>query len=107
MAVERAFERPGREPAIPAQPRDQERLLHQVLPYLATVDPDTGDRKRRVALRQAMRRKLPQADAMVSRLIEQRLLLAHSRRLADGAEPVEVVEVAQEALLRQWDAMES
>ena len=106
MAVERAFERPGSEPAIPAQREEQERLLQQVFPYLATVDPDTGDWKRRVALRDILRRKLPQADAMVSRLIEQRLLLADSRRMTDGAEPVEVVEVAHEALLRQWDAME-
>jgi hypothetical protein len=76
-----------------------------VFPYLATVDPDTGDWKRRVALREVIRRKLPQADAMVSRLIEQRLLLADSRRMADGAEPVEVVEVAHEALLRQWETL--
>ena len=53
-----------------------------------------------------MRKKLPQADAMVSRLIEQRLLLADSRRMTDGAEPVEVVQVAHEALLRQWDTLE-
>ena len=106
MAVERAFERPGSEPAIPAQRQEQERLLQRVFPYLATVDPDTGDWKRRVALRDTLRRKLPQADAMVSRLIEQRLLLADSRRLADGAEPVEVVEVAHEALLRQWETLE-
>ena len=106
MAVERAFERPGSEPAIPAQRQEQERLLHQTFPYIATVDPDTGDWKRRVALREAMRKKLPQSDALVSRLIEQRLLLADSRRMADGAEPVEVVEVAHEALLRQWDTLE-
>ena len=106
MAVEPAFERPGSEPAIPAQKPEQERLLQQVFPYLATVDPDTGDWKRRVALREAIRGKLPQADALVSRPIEQRLLVADSRRLTDGTEPVEVVEVAYEALLRQWDAME-
>ena len=106
MAVERAFERPGSEPAIPAQRQEQERLLQQTFPYIATVDPDTGDWKRRVALREAMRKKLPQSDALVSRLIEQRLLLADSRRMADGAEPVEVVEVAHEALLRQWDTLE-
>ena len=106
MAVERAFERPGSEPAIPAQKPAQERLLQQVFPYLATVDPDTGDWKRRVALREIIRRKLPQADALVSRLIEQRLLLADSRHMAEGAEPVDVVEVAHEALLRQWDTLE-
>ena len=106
MAVERAFERPGSEPAIPAQRQEQERLLHQTFPFIATVDPDTGDWKRRVALREAMRKKLPQSDALVSRLIEQRLLRADSRRITDGAEPTEVVEVAHEALLRQWDPLE-
>jgi len=106
MAVKRAFELPGSEPAIPAQMQEQERLLQQLFPYLATVDPDTGEWKRRVALRDLIRKKLPQADAIVSRLIEQRLLLADSRRIADAAAPVEVVEVAHEALLRQWDAME-
>ena len=106
MAVERAFERPGSEPAIPAQRHEQERLLQQVFPYLATVDPDTGDWKRRVALRDVIRKKLPQADALVSRLIEQRLLLADSRRMGEGVELVEVVEVAHEALLRQWDTLE-
>ena len=105
-AVERAFEDPANEPAIPAQRHEQERLLQQVFPYLATVDPDTGDWKRRVALREAICRKLPEADALVSRLIEKRLLLADSRRLAEGAEPVEVVEVAHEALLRQWEPLE-
>lgn len=106
MAVERAFEQPGNAPAIPALKAEQERLLRQVFPYLATVDPDSGDWKRRVALRDVLRQRLPQGDALVSRLVEQRLLLADSRRMADGAEPVEVIEVAHEALLRQWDAME-
>ena len=106
MAVARAVERPGSEPAIPADPADQERLLQQVFPHLATVDPDTGDWKRRVALRPLIRRTLPQADAMVSRLVEQRLLVADVRRMSDGAEPVEVVEIAHEALLRQWETLE-
>ena len=105
-AVEHAFERPGQEPAIPAQRDEQERLLQHVFPYIATVDPDTGDWKRRVALQSSLRQELPQADALVSRLIEQRLLLADARRVADGGEPVEVVEVAHEALLRQWDTLE-
>ncbi len=81
-------------------------MLRQTFPYIATVDADTGNWKRRVALRDVIRNKLPQADAMVSRLIEQRLLLADSRPMADGAAPVEVIEVAHEALLRQWDTLE-
>ncbi|MEO8137883.1 MAG: hypothetical protein ABI831_28390 [Betaproteobacteria bacterium] len=106
MAVERAFEWPGSKPAIPAQRPEQEGLLQNVFPHIATVDPDTGDWKRRVASRDALRQSAPQADALVSRLIEQRLLLADSRRMADASEPVEVVEVAHEALLRQWETLE-
>ncbi|GJH18427.1 TIR domain-containing protein [Caballeronia novacaledonica] len=106
IAVKRAFEQSDSAPAIPTQRQEQERLLKQIFPYIATVDPDTGDWKRRVALRATMRRELPQADALVSRLTEQRLLVTDSRREADGAEPVEVVEVAHEALLRQWDTLE-
>ena len=106
MAVERAFEQPGREPAIPVQRAEQERLLEQVFPFIATVDPDSGEWKRRVALRRALREAVPQADALVQRLVEQRLLLADSRQIAEAAEPVEVVEVAHEALLRQWAALE-
>ena len=105
-AVQRAFEHPSHEPAIPADAEEQARLLQQVFPYIATVDPDTGDWKRRVALRASMRQTLPQADALVARLIEQRLLLSDVRPMADGGELVEVVEVAHEALLRQWDALE-
>ncbi|BBJ22434.1 nSTAND1 domain-containing NTPase [Candidatus Nitrotoga sp. AM1P] len=105
-AVGHAFERPGQEPAIPAQRDEQERLLQQIFPYIATVDPDTGNWKRRVALRASLRQELPQADALVSRLIEQRLLLTDVRRVTDGGEPVEVVEVAHEALLRQWGMLE-
>ena len=106
MVVRRAFERPELEPAIPPQRQEQERLLHRMFPYIATVDPDTGDWKRRVATRQAIREKLPQADAVMSRLVEQRLLLVDYRRMAEGEVPVEVIEVAHEALLRQWDTLE-
>jgi dipeptidyl aminopeptidase/acylaminoacyl peptidase len=108
-AVERAFSRPASEPSIPEQRADQERLLERVFPYIATVDPDTGEWKRRLALRGTLRDAASQADALVSRLIEQRLLLTDSRRVAhadDTTAPVEVVEVAHEALLRQWDMLE-
>ena len=105
-AVQSAFEHPRDAPAIPAEPAEQDRLLRQVFPYIATVDPDTKDWKRRLASRASLRQNVPQADALVARLIEQRLLLSDVRRIADAAEQVEVVEVAHEALLRQWDALE-
>ncbi|MFZ5504351.1 MAG: toll/interleukin-1 receptor domain-containing protein, partial [Pseudomonadota bacterium] len=106
QAVARAFEQPGQAPAIPARSAEQEQLLEQVFPFLATVDPDTGDWKRRVAVRAALRASAPQAEAMVERLIEQRLLVKDVRQMPGSAEPVEVVEVAHEALLRQWDRLE-
>ena len=106
MAVERAIAQPGRTPAIPASQPEQDQLLQQLFPHLATVDPDTGDWKRRVALRDVLRRQAPLADALASRLVEARLLRADAKPAADAAAPVEVVEVAHEALLRQWPAME-
>lgn len=42
----------------------------------------------------------------MSRLIEQRLLRSDARPSGDTTEPVEVVEVAHEALLRQWETLE-
>jgi len=48
----------------------------------------------------------PLADALVTRLIDQRLLLKASRPMGASAVPVEAVEVEQEALLRQWDTLE-
>jgi WD40 repeat protein len=105
-AVARALEQPGREPVIPAQSPEQERLLEQLFPFLATVDPYTRESKRRVALRAAIRGTAPQADALVERLIEQRLLVSDFRQMPEAAEPVEVVEVAHEALLRQWGTLE-
>lgn len=110
QAVQRALDRPGQDPPIPTDPAQQERLLMQLFPFIATVDPDTGERKRRVALRQAIRDAAPQADALVSRLVAQRLLLADVRPLSgetQGAAPAEVVEVTHEALLRQWSLLEA
>jgi hypothetical protein len=89
IAVQRAFEHPDREPAIPAQADTQEQLLLRIFPYVATVDPDTGDWKRRVASRVDLRTKIPRAEAMVARLIEQRLLLSDVRPMAGSGEPVD------------------
>lgn len=107
-AVERALSRPGQEPAIPAEPAAQEELLQRLFPFIASVDPDSGQGQRRVAVRQAIREAAPQLDALVSRLVEQRLLLSDARPLPGGGPGVlaVVVEVAHEALLRQWSLLE-
>nr|VFJ71449.1 MAG: hypothetical protein BECKFW1821B_GA0114236_12221 [Candidatus Kentron sp. FW] len=98
-AIKAAFANPNAEPAIPADGNQRNSLLRRgFLPWLALIDPDTDERKRRVARWQ----EIP-ADArpLIERLIAQRLLIRDRRRLDDGEEAV-VVEVAHEALLRQW-----
>nr|VFJ75537.1 MAG: hypothetical protein BECKFW1821C_GA0114237_107916 [Candidatus Kentron sp. FW] len=97
-AIGAAFANPNVEPVIPADQQEREKLLRQgFLPWLALIDPDTDERKRRVA----RWREIP-ADArpLVERLIGQRLLVRDRRKLDD--EEAIVVEVAHEALLRQW-----
>src|SRR5262249_41674719 len=49
-AVEAAFANPGRAPSVPADRAERERCLRAgFIPWLARVDPDTEERKRRVA----------------------------------------------------------
>ena len=105
-AVNRALSRAGDTPAIPTRRQDQERVLERVFGLIATVDPDTLQAKRRVAFRTEVRGDSPEADAIVARLIDQRLLRSDLREVVDASEPVEVVEIAHEALLRQWGLLE-
>jgi len=68
----------------------------------ALVQVDTEGVKRRVARRQ----DIPaDAQALAGRFVEQRLLIV-DRRVLDGHE-VESIEVAHEAILRQWPALVS
>ncbi len=91
----------------PADATGERDMLERVFLQIATVDPVTRQSKRRLALRAEMRRDLPpEADALVTRLIEKRLLVADSRKIGTSSDLVEVVELAHEALLRQWDALE-
>src|SRR5206468_2661813 len=49
-AVTAAFADPGRHPAVSADKVERERVLRQAfIPWLAAVDPETEERKRRVA----------------------------------------------------------
>ena len=96
-AVKQALARPGDAPAIPAAAEDRLACLRATfIPWLASVDPESGQPRRRVA-------KLDEfagaTRAMVDRLVEARLLIVDRRGGAD------VVEVAHESLLRQWPAL--
>lgn len=105
-AVEVAFAEPGRQPVVPANKAERTALLHKAfVPWLAIVDPQTNERRRRVARWD----ELP-ADThpLLERLIEARLLLRDRRKLENDAQEIEevvAVEVTHEALLRQWNTL--
>ncbi|WP_018432160.1 nSTAND1 domain-containing NTPase [Paraburkholderia atlantica] len=102
-AVESAFADPGREPAVPADKAERERLLCEgLIPWLAHVERLTQQRKRRVARWD----ELPEsAHAVLKRLIRYRLLLQDRRKAEAGDEEITIVEIAHEALLRQWPVL--
>ena len=99
-AIAAAFAAPGRAPAVPADPAVRDRALRAAfIPWLARIDTDTRAPKRRVARWQ----EIPEGSrGVVERLIEQRLLLSDAREIAPGQPATRVVEIAHEALLRQW-----
>jgi WD40 repeat protein len=100
-AITAAFQAPG--PGIPVDPGQRERLLRTgFVPWLAGIDPDTDERRRRVARWD----EIPiEARPLLERLVDQRLLLRDRRRIEGRDEEVVVVEVAHEALLRQWPTL--
>ena len=99
-AIKDAFKDPGKHPEIPSDRRVREELLRKgLVPWLAQVDPDTDERKRRVALWDEIPRD---SKPMLERLLEKRLLLRDRRTLTRGGEDKIVVEVAHEAILRRW-----
>lgn len=101
-AIDAAFALPGNPPAVPADRTERDRLLRAAfVPWLARVDPDTEERKRRVARLDELP---PPALPLIDRLVAQRLLVRDRRRLDDGSDAV-VIEVAHEALLRRWPAL--
>jgi formylglycine-generating enzyme required for sulfatase activity len=99
-AVDRVLQAADGVPSIPRDNTKRLALLRRgLIPWLASVDPDTGAPRRRVArLSEIPADALPLTDL----LVEQRLL---SRDVAkDTGETV--IEPAHEALLRQWSLLE-
>jgi formylglycine-generating enzyme required for sulfatase activity len=97
-AITRALAEPGRAPQIPSAREDQLAGLRAAfIPWLARIDPESGEPTRR----EARLKDLPQGShALIQRLIEIRLLVADKRS------GIDVVEVAHESLLRQWPALQ-
>ncbi len=88
--------------ALGPSPTPQTLALARRLFVPALVQVDQDGVKRRVARRQ----DIPaDAQALAGRFVEQRLLIV-DRRVIDGRE-VESIEVAHEAILRQWPALVS
>jgi WD40 repeat protein len=95
-----AFAEPERSPAIPSDRTAREALIAQTfIPALVDVAEATNTPLRRIA---------PESDiasegrALVARLVEKRLLVRGSRKLPDSGGEETTIEVAHEALLRQW-----
>ena len=77
-----AFADPRRDPQIPEADSEKNRLLRAgFIPWLARVDADTEERKRRVATWE----ELPvESRPLIERLIEQRLLTREPFALKNG-----------------------
>jgi WD40 repeat protein len=95
-AVERALERADSDPAIPKDPAAREALLRRtMIPWLAGIDPETGEPRRRVArLAEVPKESRP----LIEHLVAERLLAADTSPVSGER----IIEPAHEALLRQW-----
>ena len=96
-AVAAALANPDQPPAIPTERAAQHTLLRAAfIPWLARVDPLTGQRLRRSASVESIP---PASRAVLDRFVAARLLVV------DRRQGVDVVEVAHESLLRQWHSL--
>ena len=99
-AVERAFRGADSDDSIP---RDRERRLALLraglIPWLAGIDPDTGNPRRRVA---RISEIPPQSLPLIKQLVEQRLLATDAAEITGEL----TIEPAHEALLRQWGLLQ-
>jgi formylglycine-generating enzyme required for sulfatase activity/class 3 adenylate cyclase len=99
-AVERALKAADADPAIPKDRLARLALLRRgLIPWLASIDPDTGAPRRRVARLS----EIPtEARPLIQHLVEQRLLATDVAN--DTGE--NTIEPAHEALLRQWGLLQ-
>lgn len=99
-AVNAALSCPDRNPVIPVDPAETIQLLRKAfIPWLVSIDPDTHERKRNITHWDDLP---PETHPVMERLVNARLLVSDRRKLNKEVEAVAVVEVAHEALLRQW-----
>lgn len=109
VAVEGALTHASQDPHIPKERDQQLSLLRRgLIPWLAGVDPDTKETRRKVARLSDIPEE---ARPLMELLVEQRLLSTDSR-VVEGAtgkskNKTEItIEPAHEALLRQWGLLE-
>jgi WD40 repeat protein len=102
-AVESAFAAASRDSALPDDRGELEKLARTAfIPALVQLDDIDAEPRRRVERLNT----LPQAArALVRHMIDERLLIC-DRSTIDGVE-TDTVEVAHEAILRQWPALKS
>jgi WD40 repeat protein len=102
-AVDAAFAKAARDPALPSDRAKLEDIARAAfIPALVQFDDFEAAPKRRVERLSALP---PATRALVGHLIDERLLTI-DRQTIDGVE-ADVVEVAHEAILRQWPALRS
>ena len=100
-AIMEAFSSPDRNPSIPADRKERERLLEAAfIPALVDINQTNGDPVSRIAVEQ----EIPaECRNLVTRLVNARLLVSDEGPAdADGTRPT-TYRVAHEALLRRWD----
>ncbi len=102
-AVDAAFAAASRDPSLPGGRAELERLARAAfVPALVQIDSADAEPRRRVERLSA----LPEAtQALVRHLVDERLLICDRRRIDGGV--ADTVEVAHEAILRQWPALKS
>ena len=102
-AAEAAFASAVRDPALPNGRVELEALARAAfIPALVLVDDATADPKRRI---ERMAAFADSTRAFMRHMIDQRILVSDHRKI-DGVE-TSVVEVAHEAILRQWPTLRS
>jgi len=101
-AVKEAFARPEEHPIIPDDTLAQNRLLESVfVPALVDINEANNEPVRRIATEA----EIPDVGGgVITRLVDARLLVRNSRSALDGNLQT-TIEVAHEALLRQWSAL--